>query len=266
MCKIAVFAGHGGNDPGAVTGNRKEKDFNLEVSNQVTTLLRNWGYTVINNRTTDVDRNITKDANLANENKVDALVEIHLNSNNGNPGTGTEAFVSVRNIGKSRQLATEILKRISSLGFVNRGVKTAVSLNGTDAFGILRLTNMPAVLVELAFINNSADMARFRASDMAFAVASGIRDVFPIIKNPIVSLPPYPGALIRLNSRGENVVLVQKALNSVGKKHPAIKPLVEDGIFGPKTLEAVTTFQRLFSLVPDGIVGPLTWAALARES
>ena len=31
--KIVVDAGHGGDDPGAVNGNIKEKDFNLKVAN-----------------------------------------------------------------------------------------------------------------------------------------------------------------------------------------------------------------------------------------
>jgi peptidoglycan hydrolase-like protein with peptidoglycan-binding domain len=35
-----------------------------------------------------------------------------------------------------------------------------------------------------------------------------------------------------------------------------------DGIFGPKTGEAVRAFQRQMRLAVDGIVGPMTWQAL----
>jgi N-acetylmuramoyl-L-alanine amidase len=66
LSTIAVYAGHGGADPGAVNGNLREKDFTLAISNAVSAILRGWGYTVVNNRTTDVDRSITRDANLAN--------------------------------------------------------------------------------------------------------------------------------------------------------------------------------------------------------
>ncbi|MCL2217926.1 MAG: N-acetylmuramoyl-L-alanine amidase, partial [Defluviitaleaceae bacterium] len=196
MARIAIYAGHGGSDPGAVGNGLREKDLTLAVSNQASNILRGWGYTVINNRTTDVDRSITRDANLANSSGVDALVEIHLNSNVGTPGTGTEAFVSIRDNGRARSIANAILQRISWLGFVNRGVKTQTNATGQDAFGILRLTNMPAVLLELAFINNPQDMARFNVGEMAWAVAAGIRDVIPVSGSG-GGLPPYPGTALR---------------------------------------------------------------------
>ena len=56
MPSIAVYAGHGGSDPGAVALGRQEKDLTLAVSNAVTAILRGWGYTVLNNRTTEGDR------------------------------------------------------------------------------------------------------------------------------------------------------------------------------------------------------------------
>ena len=259
-----MYAGHGGSDPGAVANGLREKDFTLAVSNAATAILRGWGYQVINNRTTDVNRSITRDANLANENRVDALVEIHLNSNPGPPATGSEMFVSIRDTGRARQLAAAILRRVVALGFRDRGVKTMVNAQGQDTLGILRLTNAPAVLAELAFINNPSDMARFNVNSMARAVAEGVREVFPVSTSG-GGLPPFPGILLRVGSRGESVRQVQRCLNNVAARQPSIQRLVEDGIFGPLTLGAVTTFQRIFGLVPDGIVGPLTWGALIRE-
>jgi len=259
MARIAVYAGHGGSDSGAVGNGFREKDLTLAVSNQASNILRGWGYTVINNRTTDVDRSITRDANLANSSGVEALVEIHLNSNNGPPATGTEAFISIRNIGRSRALANAMLQRIAALGYVNRGVKTQVNAAGQDAFGILRLTNMPAVLLELAFINNPQDMARFNVGEMAWAVAAGIRDVFPIGGGG-GGFPPYPGTAIRVGARGESVRQIQQCLNRANNAG-----LNADGIFGPLTQNAVINFQRSRGLSPDGVVGPLTWGRLAQE-
>ena len=264
--RIAVFAGHGGSDPGAVALGRQEKNLNLAVSNAVTAILRGWGYTVINNRTTDVDRSITRDANLANENRANALVEIHFNSNQGTPATGSEVFYSVRDTGRGRALASAILRRIVALGFRDRGVKTQVNAQGQDAFGILRLSNMPAVLVECAFINNPDDMARLNIDTMARAVAEGIRDIFPISGGGTGGgMPPYPGTALRVGDRNESVRQVQSCLNRVSLRHPTIQRLAEDGIFGPRTLDAVTTFQRIFGLSPDGVVGPITWGRLAQE-
>lgn len=236
MARIAVFAGHGGSDPGALGNGFRESDLNLAVSNQVSNILRGWGYTVINNRTTDVNRSITQDANLANNNRVDALVEIHLNSNVGTPGTGAEAFVSIRDAGRARAVANAILRRIAALGFANRGVKTQVNATGQDAFGILRLTNMPAVLAELAFINNPQDMARFNVNEMARAVAEGIREIIPPSGGGSGGgMPSFPGVSVRIGSSGESVRQIQQCLNNAGARQPSIQRLAEDGIFGPLT-------------------------------
>ena len=268
MPHIAIYAGHGGRDPGAVALGRRESDLNLAVSNAATAILRGWGYRVLNNRTTDVDRNITRDAERANENRVDALVEIHQNSNIGVPGSGSEVYRSIHDTGRGRQLAEAILRRLVSLGFADRGVRTMVNSNGQDALGIIRLTNMPAVLVECAFMNNPADMARFDVNRVARAIADGVRDAFPISGGGTVApggLPAYPGLLLRQGMRGESIRQAQRCLNAVSLRQPSIQRLVEDGIFGPRTLDAVRTFQRIFGLNPDGIIGPLTWAALSRE-
>jgi len=262
-----MFAGHGGSDPGAVSGGLREKDFNLNVSNAASAILRGWGYTVINNRTTDVDRSITRDANLANERQADALVEIHMNSNQGTPGTGTEAFISVRDTGRARALGNAILNRIEALGYRNRGVKTQLNAQGQDAFGILRQTNMPAVLMELAFLNNPADMAKFNVNAMAQAVAEGVREVFPLSGSGGGSgeMPVFPGVVLRVGDRGESVRQVQACLNRVSLNHQTIQRLTEDGIFGPRTFDAVVAFQRIFGLTPDGVVGPVTWGRLRQE-
>ncbi|MCL1844511.1 MAG: N-acetylmuramoyl-L-alanine amidase [Defluviitaleaceae bacterium] len=274
MAVIAVYAGHGGRDPGATANGLREKDFTLAISNAVTSILRGWGYTVINNRTTDTDRSITQDANLANERRASALVEIHLNSNEGTPGTGSEAFVSIRDQGPARNLANAMLSRLAALGFRNRGVFTSVNANGQDTLGILRLTNMPAVLLEVAFINNPQDMARLNVNTAANAIAEGIRQAFPLAAggtntaNPSSAggiMPPYPGVVLRQNMRGESVRQVQRCINRVATRERALGRLTEDGIFGPLTNCAVTTFQRLQGLTPDAAVGPITWAALTRE-
>ena len=259
--QIAVYAGHGGSDPGAIGNGLLEKDLNLAVSNATSDILRQWGYLVLNNRKTDVNRSITLDAIYANENRVDALVEIHQNSNEGVPGTGSEVFYSIRDTGRGRALAVSILRQLVALGFADRGVKTMVNANGEDLFGILRLTNMPAVLVECAFINNPHDMALFNVYSVARAIATGIREVFPIG----VIRPPFPGASLRVGSTGEAVRQVQRCLNNISDRHPTIPKLVEDGVFGNITRNAVIAFQQLFGLAADGVVGPITWDRVMAE-
>lgn len=64
--------------------------------------------------------------------------------------------------------------------------------------------------------------------------------------------------IIRRGDRGDDVVKLQTALVRAGYDPGKI-----DGVFGPKTEEAVKRFQRAMSLTVDGIVGSRTWAALA---
>ena len=176
---IAVFAGHGGSDHGTTNDKKQqEKDFTLAISNAVTAILQNKGVKVLNNRTTDIDRSITLDAKLANENNVNAVIEIHLNSNEGTPGTGSEAFVSIRDATKwngwAKKIANAILSNLFLLGFKNNGVFTSVNSDGVDTLGILRLTNMPTVLLETAYINNPEDMERLDIQKVANAIAEGL--------------------------------------------------------------------------------------------
>lgn len=61
--------------------------------------------------------------------------------------------------------------------------------------------------------------------------------------------------VLRKGDRCEDVKVLQKALH-----------LVQDGIFGVITDEAVRAFQRNAGLFPDGIVGPKTWALLSADA
>lgn len=56
---------------------------------------------------------------------------------------------------------------------------------------------------------------------------------------------------LKLGSKGNEVKILQNKLN-----------LIEDGIFGPITEEAVKDFQKRNNLIADGIVGPSTWNEL----
>ena len=56
---------------------------------------------------------------------------------------------------------------------------------------------------------------------------------------------------LQKGSKGDGVKVLQKALH-----------LIEDGIFGTITEEAVKTFQKANGLYPDGVVGEKTWGKL----
>lgn len=74
----------------------------------------------------------------------------------------------------------------------------------------------------------------------------------------------YPGAPLRVGSSGEKVLQMQRQLNVIAGAYPLIPKIAEDGIFGPRTEEAVKTFQKIFGLTQDGIVGFRTWYKISQ--
>ncbi len=74
----------------------------------------------------------------------------------------------------------------------------------------------------------------------------------------------YPGTPLRQGSTGDKVRQMQRQLNVIAGAYPLIPKIAEDGIFGPRTEEAVKTFQKIFNLTQDGIVGFRTWYKISQ--
>jgi N-acetylmuramoyl-L-alanine amidase len=102
---------------------------------------------------------------------ADLFVSLHCNAANGS-AQGTETLVYNED-GESAELAGCIQSQIvTSLGTVDRGIKERPMLI------VLKHTNMPAVLVEMAFVDNDEDtiLLTYKADEMARAIARGITD------------------------------------------------------------------------------------------
>lgn len=165
--KIFINPGHGGNDPGACGYGLKEAVVALNIAKRVENYLRAVGYDV---KTFQFDglQEICDDANAFN---ADLFVSIHCNAGGGK---GTETFY-LQGSAKGETLAACIQKQIvNSLPVVNRGVKTSTGLY------VLKYTDMPAVLVETAFIDNQGDatLLRDKEDDFARAIARGVTDFY----------------------------------------------------------------------------------------
>ncbi len=78
-------------------------------------------------------------------------------------------------------------------------------------------------------------------------------------------IPDYPGTALRNGSRGENVSIVQWALNIINQGWGNATQLSVDGIFGSATETAVRAFQRRMGLSVDGVVGRQTWNAISQQ-
>lgn len=169
---IMLDAGHGGSDPGAVYNGRQEKDDALRLTLAIGEILQNNGIDVEYTRTEDVYESPYQKAMEANEAGVDFFVSIHRNSfPQDNVVSGVESLVYDKS-GIKYEMAQNINAQVETVGFVNLGVQARPNLV------VLKRTKMPAVLVEVGFINSDVDNQLFdqNFSDIAQAIADGILD------------------------------------------------------------------------------------------
>lgn len=169
---IMLDAGHGGVEPGAVYNGRKEKDDTLRLVMSIGEILQNNGIDVSYTRTTDIYETPFEKAMEANRAGVDFFISIHRNSfPTDNQVSGVESLVYDLS-GLKYEMAQEINEQLEAVGFVNLGVNARPNLI------VLKRTQMPAVLVEVGFINSDTDNLLFdnNFEAIAQAIASGILD------------------------------------------------------------------------------------------
>lgn len=167
---VALDAGHGGANPGAVYGERKESEDALNLVLAIGPILEAHGIHVFYTRTDDVFETPYQKAQEANAAGADYFVSIHRNSSPyPNQYSGIESLVYNR-YSQAGVLAFNINSQLEQVGFINHGVNERPNLI------VLNSTEMPAVLVEVGFINTDADNYLFdtKFQEIAQAIADGI--------------------------------------------------------------------------------------------
>ncbi len=170
MALVVLDAGHGGANPGAVYQGRQEKDDALALTLAIGNILEAEGVDVYYTRTTDVYEPPLQKAQEANATGADYFVSIHRNSSPiPNQYTGIESLV-YSPYGEAARLAANINEELEEVGYANQGV------NQRQNLVVLRRTQMPAVLVEVGFINTDMDNQMFDDTfeETAQAIAKGI--------------------------------------------------------------------------------------------
>lgn len=85
-------------------------------------------------------------------------------------------------------------------------------------------------------------------------------DMYINTAESIAGIPAsWPGYNLTLGATGAKVRQVQEQLARISKSYPAIPTVTPDGIYGPKTQEAVKKFQQVFGLPQTGIIDYNTW-------
>ncbi len=177
---IVIDPGHGGSDPGTVHGDTQEKSLTLDIAKRLRDVLLARGWQVIMTRNDDRDVFAPNDSahdelqardDVANSRGARLLISIHVNSyENAGPDGVTTFFYKP----SDRALAQAVNRSVTSeLGIKSNGVIK-------DKLYVVNHANMPAALVETAFISNPDDLALLQSAAwrqrMAQAIADGIVD------------------------------------------------------------------------------------------
>lgn len=204
---VVIDAGHGGSDGGAgrdFEGEyKKEKDINLAVAKKTVDILKSNGVKVEMTRTGDTYPTLTERSDFANELDAAVFVSIHSNSASSESPNGIEVYYASSNNGNdygvtSKELAGKVLDAmISHTGANNRKVKT-------ESHVVTRTSQMPAVLVEVGFITNDAEMKNLLDADYQYKLASGIAE--GILKClPKITVPTGDNTAFSENDLGDKI-------------------------------------------------------------
>ena len=186
--RIVLDPGHGGSDTGAIgpTG-VTEKSIALRIAKRLKALLEAEGAEVILTRTEDTEvspkkakatdvEELQARCDIANQNSADIFLSIHLDAFSGPEAHGTTGYYYEMGSADSTRLA-DCVKRgvLRRLGTLDRGTKPC-------AFYVCRHTDMPAMLLETAFVSNPREEQMMNSEEgvenAAQGIAAGIAEDF----------------------------------------------------------------------------------------
>jgi N-acetylmuramoyl-L-alanine amidase len=212
---VVLDPGHGGHDKGQVSRYGAEKDFALDVARKLRPILQAKGFRVIMTREGDYFVPLEVRAKIANSARNSIFVSIHFNATNDDPNaTGFEIFsftprgapstsdgnVTSRSFNMqpgssvdAQSMALSACIYHSVLGQLreyDRGIKRA-------RFAVLRLTTVPAVLIECGFLTERGESKLISNKDwrakLAGAIGGGIENYqeLPVKKQPPMLVADY---------------------------------------------------------------------------
>ncbi len=162
MARYSLHGGHNSIVQGANFGNRKEHVLDRQVKDAVATKLRSLGHTVYDDTDevgTTQSQNLNNIIRNSNSHAVDLVISFHLNASDGN-GQGVEVLYY-----DQKDLAAKISAQLAKdIGWRDRGAKQRTDL------AVLNGTKAPAILIELGFIDNESDMAKWNVDKIANSI------------------------------------------------------------------------------------------------
>ena len=202
---IVLDPGHGGFDKGAISGYGYEKDYALDLGRLLRPLLQARGFRVVMTRESDVFVPLEVRAQIANATHDSIFVSLHFNATDRDPiASGFEIYsltprgapstyedwltqmsINIQNGTEADAASVELSSciyhsLIGHIGEFDRGIKRA-------RFAVLRLTKIPAVLVEGGFLTERGESRLIAKPEwrkrLADAICTGIDNFRTLAEN-----------------------------------------------------------------------------------
>ena len=266
---IALDAGHGGWDSGAIGNGLQEKILTLKIAQYCREELEQYeGVKVVMLRDSDASltsNNSTREelqrrCDVAHENHANFYMSFHINSGGG---AGAEVWIPTESTWyqtfheEGASVGNKVLDRITALGLSNRGLKEGhYEVDGNklyypdgseaDSLAVIRYCReygIPAVLVEHGFIDNPADAAKI--SDGAFLRQLGVADAQAIADRFGLSKVKKPAPVIADTDNGSVTLQWEE---TPGAAQYAVAVRNEDGSFKTYTYDCADTSYTVTGL------------------
>jgi N-acetylmuramoyl-L-alanine amidase len=174
--KVVIDPGHGGYETGAIVSGIYEKNLNLDIAKRLKALLDAEGIKTYMTRTDDSRVGLYERSGLANSVDADLLISIHNNAQNQKSVSGSMSLYyplggnSKGNL-TAKEFASIVQNRITKdLGTKNLGIIERPNL------AVLRTSKMPAVLAEIGYMTNAAELKNLNSASFRQKAAESLKD------------------------------------------------------------------------------------------
>ncbi|BCS82063.1 N-acetylmuramoyl-L-alanine amidase [Anaerocellum diazotrophicum] len=178
---IIIDPGHGGFDPGAVSGDIKESVINLQIARKLKGYFEMFGFKVLLTRSTEDDlseydkkaHDLKKRKEIVLENNPQIFISIHLNSFPVSKYFGAQVFYDKSNE-EAKKLALFVQNELRYMpnGLVNRRQPKPI-----DVY-ILKNLKIPAILVECGFMSNKMELSLLQSQQyqdwLSYSILKGV--------------------------------------------------------------------------------------------
>jgi N-acetylmuramoyl-L-alanine amidase len=186
--KIALDAGHGGIDPGAVVGGLREADVNLAIVQRAKTLFEQAGAKVVLTRDGDEFLQLRQRAALSAD--QDLFLSVHVDATSRQQVRSHPATIRVYYFDAGDTAASEGAAKLASEMVAHAGTHDGAGDSGrqiaTASFVVLNHAKSPAFMVNVGNMSSEEDRARLRDPAVLDALAKGlVEGAAAVLNSPI---------------------------------------------------------------------------------